>query len=221
MLRALFRPLARKAVQLPIETIVFFFVIATLAHFHLLEAIRHSTFLQPAGAPLRPAFARSHDGVWSPASEADWQEARAEPAPGVRALELQQLVFNGAHSIENVTRYITRDVPALSGKPYTALCHPTASGKCFTLATAPTTRPPILTLAFGAGMRDGFVNALKRKGKFSDAGVTMEVESRRPQTFAEMKSGMWVAYAARAVVLRFWDLAKVRLSQTCLYMRSN
>lgn len=49
-------------------------------------------------------------------------------------------------------------------------------------------------------------------------GIRFEVDSgRAPSDFlpiGQMRNGKWVAYAARALVVRFWDLAKVRLPQT-------
>jgi hydroxymethylglutaryl-CoA reductase (NADPH) len=66
-------------------------------------------------------------------------------------------------------------------------------------------------LSFVPGSSDDFVNAIKQRAHFSDAefGVKYHVEARQVETIGEMKSGKWVAYAARALVVRFWDLAKV------------
>ena len=46
-MRAILRPLAARAAGNPIEVIVAGFILATLAYFHVLDAIRHSTFLSP------------------------------------------------------------------------------------------------------------------------------------------------------------------------------
>lgn len=47
-----------------------------------------------------------------------------------------------------------------------------------------------------------------------DSGVRFEVDSGKASGDAlpigQMRNGKWVAYAARALVIRFWDLAKVR-----------
>jgi len=44
-------------------------------------------------------------------------------------------------------------------------------------------------------------------------GIRFEVDSGRAasdvQPIGQMKNAKWVAYAARALVIRFWDLAKV------------
>lgn len=205
MFRTLFRPLARKAVQLPIETIVFFFVLSTLAYFHLLDAVKHSAFLSPSAATLRPAYVHVHNGQWKQAQEADWHDARK--TKNADALELQQFVLSRPTALDNVTRYITRDLTLPSGKSYQALCHTDMNGQCFTATTMVSTRTPALSLAFEPKARDGFVDALHRKGRFAAAGVQLNTD--RHESLAEMKNGMWTAYAARALVVRFWDLAKV------------
>lgn len=47
-----------------------------------------------------------------------------------------------------------------------------------------------------------------------ESGVRFEVDSGKYSGDAlpigQMRNGKWVAYAARALVIRFWDLAKVR-----------
>ena len=41
-------------------------------------------------------------------------------------------------------------------------------------------------------------------------GIRFEVDSGRVASdIGQMRNGKWVAYAARALVIRFWDLAKV------------
>jgi len=81
-------------------------------------------------------------------------------------------------------------------------------------------------------MREEFVNALlgdeaprphaittSAPRVFTDeSGVRFEVDSGKLSGDAlpigQMRNGKWVAYAARALVIRFWDLAKVRF---CLH----
>ena len=70
-------------------------------------------------------------------------------------------------------------------------------------------------------MRDDWVNALTGEHHntptlFTDeSDIYFEVDSGKPPAdslaIAQMRNGKWVAYAARALVIRFWDLAKVRL----------
>lgn len=45
-------------------------------------------------------------------------------------------------------------------------------------------------------------------------GVEYRLQSHSDETIGEMKGGKWVAYAARAFVMRFWELAKVSLLLT-------
>jgi hydroxymethylglutaryl-CoA reductase (NADPH) len=77
-------------------------------------------------------------------------------------------------------------------------------------------------------MREEFVNALLGEEAprphsittsaprvFTDeSGVRFEVDSGKLSgdtlPIGQMRNGKWVAYAARALVVRFWDLAKVR-----------
>ena len=91
-MRALLRPLSHYTVFSPIETIVAIFVLATLAYFHILDGIKHSSFFAPTfPSTLRPASARLSQGEWLPISEREWYNAWKR---GDEALELQQLVFS-------------------------------------------------------------------------------------------------------------------------------
>jgi hydroxymethylglutaryl-CoA reductase (NADPH) len=85
---------------------------------------------------------------------------------------------------------------------------------CFTDITSSTGRSSILTLSFVPGSSGDFINAVKQHARFADDqfGVKYHIEGRQVETIGEMKSGKWIAYAARALVVRFWDLAKVRSS---------
>jgi len=69
------------------------------------------------------------------------------------------------------------------------------------------------TLAFHpTPLKEDFPTVLQRVLKHadqSDSGVRFEVEAKQTETIGDMKSSKWVAYAARALVVRFWDLAKV------------
>ena len=74
-------------------------------------------------------------------------------------------------------------------------------------------------------MRDDWVSALMGHQNaptvFTDAnGIRFEVDSGRPPSDAlpigQMKNAKWMAYAARALVIRFWDLAKVCILIYCL-----
>ena len=95
-MRVLLKPFVLHAAYTPIETIVFFCIVATLAYFHILNAIKHSAFLSSATAPytpvsIRPAYALLHNGEWTSAPQAARLPVRA--AERANILELQQLVL--------------------------------------------------------------------------------------------------------------------------------
>ena len=100
--RVLLRPFALHAAYTPIETIVFFCVIGTLAYFHILNAVKHSQFLSPSynhgpgySAALRPAYVLNRMGEWVGVRESRWLRDRERVEKGeFAAAELQQLVFN-------------------------------------------------------------------------------------------------------------------------------
>lgn len=96
-MRALFRPFALHAAYTPIETIVFFTIIGTLAYFHILSAIKNSAFLDPAQAAyapptLKPAHALYRLGEWVGVRESVWAHA-VKAKREATALELQQIIF--------------------------------------------------------------------------------------------------------------------------------
>lgn len=96
-MKALFRPFALHAAYTPIETIVFFCILGTLAYFHILHAIKHSAFLDPTGTwnlysppvVMRPAHALFRLGKWVGVRDSTWLQS----ATSTIAVELQQLVF--------------------------------------------------------------------------------------------------------------------------------
>lgn len=92
-MRAPLLPLTRRAVFSPIETIVCFAIIGTLAYFQVLSAIKHSVFFAPTfPSTLRTAHALLRDGQWV-GVDADWY-GRHKADPNSRAVELQQVIFS-------------------------------------------------------------------------------------------------------------------------------
>jgi hydroxymethylglutaryl-CoA reductase (NADPH) len=94
-MKALFRPFALHAAYTPIETIVFFSVVGTLAYFHILNAIKHSAFLDPGRTGnvysppvMRPAHVLFKLGEWVGVRESTWLQSA-----GGAAVELQQVIF--------------------------------------------------------------------------------------------------------------------------------
>ena len=244
-MRALIRPVSIHAASQPIETIVFFFIVATLAYFHVLSAIKHSSFLAPnSPSTLRPAHTLLRDSKWVSVSENTWYDAR-HSENGVTTLELQQIVLsldakaakkvpprycshlklsdryslqNLPHvqsSMDNVTQYLTHRFVSSSGKSYSDLCHQLtvdgSAAQCFVSTVPDSPTSEVLTLSFIPGGREEFLSAFKKQAPFASeelGSVKYVIEDQEAQTIGDMKSGKWVAYAARAMVVRFWDLLK-------------
>ncbi|KAJ8455317.1 hypothetical protein ONZ51_g12514 [Trametes cubensis] len=220
-MRALLRPLSTHTVFSPIETIVTVFVLATLAYFHILSGIKHSSFFESTQPPaLRPAYARLTDGEWVAVTQHDWAEAWKHPEDGLEALELQQVVFtldDKAHTAtpldaSTVAQYLVSELPSLSGKAYPSICHYPGSNlssvACFTTVSEPGASP-VLTLSFKPGSREDWIGALKQAKNLIVDGVKYELDAgKRQESIGEMKSSKWVAYALSALVLRFWELTK-------------
>ncbi|KAF8589091.1 hypothetical protein K439DRAFT_1528032 [Ramaria rubella] len=205
IIRPIIRPLAYRSSKFPIETIVATFVFTTLAYFHIVHAIKHSAFLASPSYNLRPAFAlrASHSNSWVTVPDRDGAVA-----------ELLQVVFkhpqsNDSHSslngsIENITEYLVHGLRTQDGTTYArSLCYK-VNGRCFT-----SEQPGSITLAFKPGTRDSWSSALTEAALPVDSkSIRFEVEATQTESIGEMRSGKWVAYAARALIMRFWDLAK-------------
>lgn len=83
------RPLAAPFASSPIEVIVAFSVVGTLAYFQVLHNIKHSSFfVAQAPLALRPAHAVLRDGTWLSVGQDYWSEARKSSR-----VELQGIVF--------------------------------------------------------------------------------------------------------------------------------
>jgi hydroxymethylglutaryl-CoA reductase (NADPH) len=236
-MRAIPRPLAVRTAFAPIETIVFVFVLATLSYFYILSAIRQSTyFALSTPGTLRPAYALLTDNEWVPVSGKDWFKARVhlELQPIVfsfdnvqvgsftplrdtgRSLCLQDVSESVSSvlqpSLANFTDYLTQDLTVHSGDGYNSICFRFAanqSSECFTHSAYNHPTSNVLTLSFAPGAREDFVGALHRRAPaFRDQlHVKYHVEGRDGD--AMKKSGRWIGYAVRALIVRFWDLAKV------------
>lgn len=118
-----------------------------------------------------------------------------------------------------MTHFLTHKFPASSGKPYTNICHLVpddlnGESTCFTSIVSDTSRSETLTLSFAAGGRKDFISSLVKQSPLisEDFGpIKYIVENPEQEAIAEMKSGKWVMYAARTLVVRFWDLTKVSM----------
>jgi len=120
------------------------------------------------------------------------------------------------HSLENMTHFLTHHFPTSSGKSYTDICHSVQTNQageksCFFSTFSSVPKAESLTLSFDAGGREDFVSALAKQGTFisEELGpIKYVIENPEQEAIASMKSGKWVAYAARALIVRFWDLTK-------------
>ncbi|KXN89136.1 3-hydroxy-3-methylglutaryl-coenzyme A reductase [Leucoagaricus sp. SymC.cos] len=123
-------------------------------------------------------------------------------------------------STHNLTHHLTTSFLSPAGQKYPSICHRSSNSSspaCFTLQHA-TLRSLTQTLAFVPGIaKDDWVSALtadEHGGRvfMDESGVKFQVESARTSAdhipIDQMNSPTWVAYAARTLVHRFWDLAK-------------
>ena len=209
IVRPIIRPLVYRSSKFPIETIVATFVFTTLAYFHIVNAIKHSTFLAPPS--ITHTFLPVH--AFRAIGSNSWFTVFPDKESPVA--ELLQVVFkfpqsNVSHtsskdSIDNVTQSLIHDFQTDAGQTYArSLCYK-VDGECFMLE-----QPGSLTLAFKAGSREAWSSALHRAALPLDSSMTrFQVEPIQTGGIGEMRSGKWVAYAARALVVRVWDLTKV------------
>ncbi|KIJ38992.1 hypothetical protein M422DRAFT_258144, partial [Sphaerobolus stellatus SS14] len=204
--RTIARPLASKGSKFPIETILTTFVFVTLAYFHIVQAIKHSAFFaSPSSPALLPthAFLVKELKTWVPVPD-------EQPA----VAELVQIVLRGVSSngsdvpittsMDNMAYFLVNQLQTQDGSTYAQSACYKIDGKCFT-----SQQPGILTLAFKPGTREPWTAALNTASlPVGPEGIHFEVEHVQAKSIAEMRSGKWVAYAARAFIVRFWDLAK-------------
>jgi hydroxymethylglutaryl-CoA reductase (NADPH) len=217
-MRTLFRPLAVYSAFAPIESIVFFSVIGTLAYFNILSAIKHSAFFAPSlPSSLSPAYALLHANDWLSVPADYWRQAHSEGT--YQPLDLHQLIFSldplshelttvqssetlSTHqaSLSNFTNHLLESV----GKP----CYPSSiNSSCFTHVSPLSLRSTAYALALG---QDVDVASLVKSLSSTDShGVKFSLDtSNVEESIGEMKSGKWIAYALRALVIRFSDLAR-------------
>ncbi|KAG6379667.1 hydroxymethylglutaryl-coenzyme A reductase-domain-containing protein [Boletus reticuloceps] len=226
-------PLTGRAVYSPIETIVSFFVIGTLAYFRILFAIKHSSFFAPVfPSTLSTTHALLRDGQWVVVDEERYLKRTLDPQTQRKNWKFNSLFFppqrlwirmHGqviarsldwaylAPSISNLTHHISDVFVTASGQSYSAVCfHPSAGGQCFTEVSNQASGSQTVTLSFVPGAHEEFVDALKAKAFYpaDSFGVQYRIQSLSDGTIGGMKSGKWIAYAASALISRFWELAK-------------
>lgn len=193
--------IALRVSRSPIESIVGVFVLTTLAYFHVLAAVKQSNFLHPGPAitdAQQPALAlrRSVSPEWISLSV---------DAPYVPHLELLPVV-PPLHILDRddaLLYFLTNKLTTQYGQKYPQLCF-SINASCVTTVT-----PNSLTLSFSPGATGQYLQALTSSvlppaEDGSHLKIVQSVES-----ITDMRSGHWFAYAGRALVLRFWNLAKV------------
>ncbi|KAH7926257.1 hypothetical protein BV22DRAFT_1119007 [Leucogyrophana mollusca] len=233
--RAVFSPIETIVFFSIIGTLAYFHVLSAIKHSSFF-APTFPSILRPAHALLRDNEWVGVDEEWykqrarredSRPLELQQVTFSLDPAPTqYRAMvgaEMSSLDLSSlTESIDNLTHHITHEFTTPSGDIYTSLCYlPSESSvtsedsvvlpaSCFTATSSATARSKTVTLSFAAGAREDFINALKTHTSFgADAlGVKYHIEGRQAETIGEMKSGKWIAYAVRALVVRFWELAK-------------
>ncbi|KAF7291895.1 3-hydroxy-3-methylglutaryl coenzyme A reductase [Mycena indigotica] len=178
-MRTVLKPLAIHAAYSPVETLAFIIVVAALAYLHVLSVVKHSAFLAPP-APVLPAYALFSD-EWLAVRETVWKRDHGT----VPRLDLQQIVFTGASlaipSLKNATDHVLALHPGFS--------HLQVQSESWTQ----TIEAP-----------DGFDLSYLPADSWNIA-----YEAEMPgEAIAQMQSGKWVAYALRALIVRFYDLAK-------------
>jgi len=140
-MRALFRPFALHAAYTPIETIVFFCILGTLAYFHILSAIKNS-YDKPTTTGLAlqlPAYATLLGDEWVGVREAVWNKANDDDD---ELVELQQVTLSS--SMQEL----------VSSAGLADICF-RPSDSCFVHSVSPTR----LALALKPNTRDDFLAA--------------------------------------------------------------
>jgi hydroxymethylglutaryl-CoA reductase (NADPH) len=195
--------IALRVSRSPIESIVSVFVLTTLAYFHVLAAVKQSNFLQPGPAipdAQQPALAlrRSVSPEWISLSV---------DAPYVPRLELLPVVLppQVPDREDALLRFLTSELTTQHGQKYAQLCF-SINASCVT-----TVSQNSLTLAFSPGATGQYLRALTASVlPPAEDGTHLKVV-QSVETIMDMRSGRWIAYAGRALVVRFWNLTKVSI----------
>lgn len=219
--RPLLRALSTRAAASPIETLVLSFILVTLAYFHILHAVKHSDFLSPATHDLLPAVAELTAGDWISLGQSA-HSPRADLVQIVTTLDEKAPSDFTLDGISSSLNHLASHLTSSQLLAFSAHCYAPRNGSpCFT-ASHTAARTHTLTLAFepapihAPGPADAFVAALENGKTLAFDGVRYDVAGK-PEKIMDMKSGKWIAYAVRSLVLRFWDLAKVFISPLAFF----
>jgi len=184
----------------PIETIVTFFVLTTLAYFHVLSAIKHSHFLTPTHYPSNnPVIA-----AYSPSNQ--WSITQtARPDPTVEIVQVQLSIPGEYPALRS--QVMSELLNSSKQKEYASICY-MHNNSCLT-----SIRPESYTFTFKPSKPSSaasFARGLTAGQLQPEDDGTSFIFVKQYQSIADIQSGKWLAYAGRALVLRFWSLAKVR-----------
>lgn len=204
-MRAFLRPIAARAAQNPIETIVLGFIAATLSYFHVLAAIREAAALSPAiPTPLRSAHALLRNGHWATVPDSVWEAVPSGSSHSTDKLAMQQVVFSldsrlkGGSSKNDALAFsdgLIRDALA------NATSHISETSSFHFLSTADRTA----TLTLFVPPADS--NVTSALNTLSGTAAKFEIE-RTPSASELLHNGRWAAYALRALFYRFSELAR-------------
>lgn len=259
-MRALLKPFVIHAAYQPIETIVFFSIVGTLAYFHVISAIKHSAFWglsstgslyasyspaafasSPSVPPnLKPAYALLRGEDWVAVRESFWNHTTAKEDKDILSIELYTVEYESKKAyissilLTDWPNVVVQDLLFLSNPELTetvldfgkqlpaseelACFRPVTSNldsgaaPCFTSSLV-RTRSISQSLAFlpsSSSGEDAFTAAVLKSTSATEGVLSFQVEPRHGQdAIGDKNSSKWVAYAATALVIRFWDLAKV------------
>ncbi|TDL26781.1 hypothetical protein BD410DRAFT_715342 [Rickenella mellea] len=240
---AIVRPLARRASENAIETIVCGFVFATFAYFHILAAVKQSTIVSASTftgsgtftATPKAALALWRETEWISVNEDFWHSEELITG-NFSQVELQQIVFSSQvnshftsptatfeQSLEMFNKYLTKDVlPSTSGKGYGDICYKLSivnnpQPECFTAYSD--TDTPTLTLSFLPRTREAFIEAVEHhalRETYLEGYFTL----KPPPSASQFHDGSRLTFALRALVLRLWDLSGTANSLDVIFILS-
>lgn len=195
--------IAGRVTRYPIETVVFYFVLTTLAYFHVLSAIKHSHFLSPS----QPISSASPVLAYKHASSNEWSTetpyfANSNGRKIQPTIDIVQIV-PAAGIYPSLDNAVSVSDELVFGVNYSSACY-RHNASCLTAFF-----PHALSFALRPTQTSSFIHTITTSQLRNPTDGTVFEAIRSRETIADMKSGKWIAYAGRALVLRFWSLAKV------------
>jgi hydroxymethylglutaryl-CoA reductase (NADPH) len=202
--------IAGRVTRYPIETAVFYFVLTTLAYFHVLSAIKHSHFLTPS----QPISSASPVLAYKHATANEWSTdssyfASSNGRKSQHMVDIVQIV-PAAGTYPSLDNAVSVSDELIFGVNYSSACY-RHNASCLTAVF-----PHTLSFALRPSQASSFIHTITTSPLRNPADGSVFEAIRSRETIADMKSGKWIAYAGRALVVRFWSLAKVRSPDSTL-----